>query len=73
MRHYWWHRPNDGYFAVATDEAGEILSAWLQVARFEWEPIEDFMPLQAADARGEIHRNPHGFTDALGPSLGAVQ
>jgi hypothetical protein len=72
-RHDWWHRPRDGYFAVSTDESGAIVSAWLQVGRYQWEPLDDFLPLQAADARGEIHTNPHGYTDSLGPSLGSVQ
>lgn len=73
MRHHWWHRPRDGYFAVATDQSGAITSAWLQVDAHEWEPLDDFLPLEAADARGEIHKNPYGYTDELRPSRGTVQ
>lgn len=73
MKHHWWHGPGGRYHAVATDEAGKIVSAWRQVGRHEWEPLDDFAPLQAADARGEIHKNPYGFTDELGPSRGPIQ
>ena len=73
LRHFWWHRPNDGYFAVATDTDGEIVSVWLQVGDHEWEPIDDFGPLREADAIGEIHKNRLGYTDSLGSSRGAVQ
>jgi hypothetical protein len=72
MRHYWWHDPGNDYYAVAVED-GRIVSAWLHVGPHEWEALDDFLPLQAADARGEIHRNPHGYTDSLGPSRRAVQ
>jgi hypothetical protein len=72
MRHHWWHRPGDGFYAVATDESGAIVSAWMQVGAHEWEALDDFLPLLAADARGEIHHS-EGYTDSLSPSLGTVQ
>jgi hypothetical protein len=73
MRHHWWHHAASGdYFAVATNE-GQVVSAWIQVSRYEWSPLDDFIPLEQAASRGEIHRNPYGFTDELGPSRGPVQ
>ena len=72
MRHHWWHRPADGFFhAIATDESGAIVSAWVQAGHNHWEPLDDFTPLVAADSRGEWHKNPDGYTDELRPSRGA--
>ncbi len=74
MRHHWWHHvPDDHFYAVATDSAGRITSAWMQVDQFEWEALDDFSPLRRADRRGEIHKNPHGFTEELRPSRGPMQ
>jgi hypothetical protein len=76
MRHFWWHdHIRDDFLAVATDEAGEIVSAWVQVDRVEnrWVPVERFAVLRRVLARGEIHKNADGFTDELPPSRGPTQ
>ena len=76
LRHHWWHDATYGtYYAVATDDAGRITSAWMQIGAHEWVPLDRFAPLRRALARGEMHVNdaPDGYTDELGPSLGRTQ
>jgi hypothetical protein len=73
MRHHWWHRPREGFHAVAVDEREQIVSAWVQVSPHEWEPLGDFTALEAADSRGEWHKNAAGYTDGLAPSRGPGQ
>lgn len=76
MRHYWWHdHVRDDFLAVATDEAGRIASAWVQVDREAnlWQPVERMAFLRRALQRGEIHKNPHGYTDELESSREPVQ
>lgn len=75
MKHAWWHDSIAGrYYAVATDDAGRIVSAWMHVGGNRWEAIDGldgFGPLEGAHARDEMHVNtdPDGFTDELGPSV----
>jgi hypothetical protein len=74
MRHFWWHHaPTGRFYAVATDDAGAIVSAWVQVRPKLCEARVNFSWIERADQRGEIHKNPRGYTDALGPSRGVVQ
>ena len=76
MRHFWWHdHVRDDFLAVATDEAGRIVSAWVQVDRKAnlWEPVARFTVLRRALARGEIHKNAHGYIDELDSSREPVQ
>ena len=41
MRHHWWHDAIAGsYYAVATDEAGRIVSAWMHDAGPRWLALE---------------------------------
>jgi hypothetical protein len=74
MRHHWWHDSIAGtFYAVATNQDGKIVSAWMHLEDHEWAALDQFGPLRRADRRGELHKNPSGFTDELGPSLGATQ
>ena len=76
MRHVWWHDTVTGqFYAVATDDAGRIVSGWMQVDTHRWVPLDRFTPLKRAHRRGEIHVNDAdgGWTDELGPSLGPTQ
>lgn len=76
MRRHWWHDALTGtFYAVATDEDGQIVSAWMQVDAHHWVSLDRFAPLRRADKRGEIHRNDAegGWTDELSHALGAVQ
>jgi hypothetical protein len=75
MRHYWWHDSIAGtFYAVATNRDGKILSAWMYLeAGHEWAALDHFGPLRGAERRGELHKNAGGYTDELGPSLGARQ
>lgn len=79
MRHVWWHDTITGqFYAVATDGAGRITSAWMHAGGQGWEAIDaldGFGPLERALAEGEIHVNDAegGWTDELGSSLGPVQ
>lgn len=76
MRHRWWHDTITGdFYAVATNEAGGIVSAWMQTDAHHWVPLDRFTPLRRAHTRGEIHVNdaPDGYTDELRPSMGATQ
>jgi hypothetical protein len=74
MRHYWWHDSIAGtFYAVATDRAGKIVSAWMYLEDHESAALDQFGPLRRAERRGELHKNATGYTDGLGPSLGATQ
>ena len=75
MRHYWWHdHVRNHWLAVATDEDGEIVSAWVQVDREAnvWEPVARMNVLDRVLARGEIHKSA-GYTDELESSRDPVQ
>ena len=68
MRHYWWHdHVRVDFLAVATDDAGEIVSVWVQVDREAnvWEPVTRVDRLRRALARDAIHKNARGYTDEL--------
>jgi hypothetical protein len=76
MRHFWSHdHVRHDFLAVATDEAGQIVSAWVQIDREAnvWVPVERMAALRRALARGEIHKNTWGYTDELESSREPVQ
>jgi hypothetical protein len=75
VRHFWWHdHVRDDWLAVATDEAGGITSAWVQIDPVGnwWVPVDDLDVVRLVRDRGEIHVNA-GYTDELESSVEPVQ